>query len=377
LRPRVKHPPPPSRRSSLQQLRPPPCSVASLLGSKLYRAAAGKLVAPLLDPATTGLPFGAYLELSTASGDPDAAAGQDAQHAPAVQPVVQLSFVLAGQGLLHQGSQQPAAVAAGHTVLGSLSPRGPQLQPLPGDQQQGLMVLKLLLPHAMLHGSSCCADGELAAVAAALPAPRHLPLAGEVTPAMLAAMHSGGAGLLAGRASSSSSSSLSRSSQGQAAPPASSAAAQAAAGPDAPAAEPVHSRSMDEVAAYELPGQSNRMALVFGPSNSSLSLTFGLEVFPQGHTTPVHLHAVAHELFFVLSGHGEAVCEGARWAVGPGSVVVFPPGVLHGLDNAGPGNLYCLQMMLPNEEFGELVESGRDLGRLGDEELCHLFALRC
>jgi mannose-6-phosphate isomerase-like protein (cupin superfamily) len=88
-------------------------------------------------------------------------------------------------------------------------------------------------------------------------------------------------------------------------------------------------------------------------------------------------------LFFVLAGKGEAVFSNSssssqgssqptgpqqqqqqRVQVSPGDVAVFPPGVVHGVDNPGGSQLYCLQMMLPNEFFVEFVRSGEEAGRL-------------
>lgn len=52
-------------------------------------------------------------------------------------------------------------------------------------------------------------------------------------------------------------------------------------------------------------------ALAFDPSLLGLSLSFGVEVFTPGHKTPLHIHNIGHELFFVLSG--ESVCNCADW----------------------------------------------------------------
>jgi mannose-6-phosphate isomerase-like protein (cupin superfamily) len=99
----------------------------------------------------------------------------------------------------------------------------------------------------------------------------------------------------------------------------------------------------------------------------------------------MHIHNTAHELFFVLAGKGEAVFgevgDGAdagrgvqRVVVGPGDVAVFPPGVVHGVDNPGDSQLYCLQMMLPNEAFVEWVRSGQEAGSLDVSALQRLAA---
>ncbi len=388
-----------------------PCKSSSLLGTKLHQANRGQLVAPILHPSTTGLPFGAYLEVTESSSR--SSQQQQAHHqqlelglsdadAQASAAVVQLCFVLAGQGLLCTSSQPPTPIAAGHSILSAPTASSLQLpydaadgeQPgrQAGDAPLPLMVLKLLLPSALLRGRSMCDPQDLEAVSSALP-PVSLPAVGEITAELLAAMHTTSSSSKpqqpgsisdAPTHSSTSSSYTSSSTNGMAT---SSDAASSPSSTDSISVSSsyedadlssVHSRSLDEVAAYQLPNQNNKLALVFGPSTHGVSLTFGLEVFPPGHVTPAHLHHQAHELFFVLSGAGEAICEEQRFDVGPGDCVVFPPGVMHGIDNPHQQDkLFCLQMMLPNEDFSEFVESGMKLGRLDDAELCHLFALHC
>jgi mannose-6-phosphate isomerase-like protein (cupin superfamily) len=107
-------------------------------------------------------------------------------------------------------------------------------------------------------------------------------------------------------------------------------------------------RALSEVGAFQLPAQTNRLALLFGPHASpAVCLSFGVEVFEPGHVTPLHTHSSAHELFFVLAGravgvHGPGGRE--RVAMEVGDVAVFPPGVLHGVDNESDQQLYCLQV---------------------------------
>jgi mannose-6-phosphate isomerase-like protein (cupin superfamily) len=159
-------------------------------------------------------------------------------------------------------------------------------------------------------------------------------------------------------------------------------------------------RALSDVGAFRLPHQTNRLALLFGPHSApAVCCSFGVEVFEPGHVTPLHIHNTAHELFFVLAGKGEAVFRAGaaaadtsdnatnsatanvtdnpsssnvtdnpsspqRVLMSPGDVAVFPPGVVHGVDNPGDSQLYCLQMMLPNEYFVEWVRSGEEAGRL-------------
>lgn len=50
-------------------------------------------------------------------------------------------------------------------------------------------------------------------------------------------------------------------------------------------------------------------------------------------------------VFLFSAGEGEAFCDGARFAVGAGDAVVFPPASLHGIDVSGAGRMYCLEFM--------------------------------
>jgi hypothetical protein len=70
------------------------------------------------------------------------------------------------------------------------------------------------------------------------------------------------------------------------------------------------------------------------------------------------------------AGEGEAFCEDERMPVGPGDLVVFSPGAVHGIDVRPAGRMYCLELMLPNDQFAEVVRSGREMvGGLEDQDL--------
>lgn len=88
----------------------------------------------------------------------------------------------------------------------------------------------------------------------------------------------------------------------------------------------VQRRRLRDLKAFQLPGQSNRLALVFNPLDDvGVPFTFGLEIFERNHCTPPHVHSQAHELFFILSGRGTAFCDGRSFPVAAGDIVVFPP----------------------------------------------------
>ena len=141
---------------------------------------------------------------------------------------------------------------------------------------------------------------------------------------------------------------------------------------------PTLKRTLRDLRTFQLPNQTNRLALVFDPmARTPVPFVFGVEIFEPGHRTEPHVHPSAHEAFFILAGEGEAFCEGERFPVGAGDVVVFRPGCTHGIDNTGESRVYCLEMMLPNENFAELVRAGKATGRLQDDDLCVLAKVGC
>ena len=135
--------------------------------------------------------------------------------------------------------------------------------------------------------------------------------------------------------------------------------------------------SLSDVPSFQLPNQENRLALVMDPFTDHVPFTFGVEIFPPGHKTNAHVHNTAHEMFFIVSGSGEAFCNGARFKVAAGDTVVFPPGCVHGIDADEHHKLYCLELMLPNEQFSEFVRAGQRLEGLGDDDMCVMAAIGC
>jgi mannose-6-phosphate isomerase-like protein (cupin superfamily) len=106
------------------------------------------------------------------------------------------------------------------------------------------------------------------------------------------------------------------------------------------------------------PTDTNRMALIADPLRDRVPFTALVEIFDVGGETPPNEHAIAHELFYVLSGEGVARCNGQTFAVKPGDSFLVRPGHEHVVINTGPERLYCLTVMIPNEGFAELIRGG-------------------
>jgi mannose-6-phosphate isomerase-like protein (cupin superfamily) len=111
--------------------------------------------------------------------------------------------------------------------------------------------------------------------------------------------------------------------------------------------------------AYRIsPQDTNRLAIVFDPMVANMSLTYCVEIFDVGGKTPPNRHQWAVEMFFVLKGEGIASCDGKTVEIRSGDSILVPPTGTHVVENTGSGRLYALCIMVPNEDFAELIRSG-------------------
>lgn len=120
-------------------------------------------------------------------------------------------------------------------------------------------------------------------------------------------------------------------------------------------------RSGDYKAFQISPDDTNYMICIADPiadAAEGVGFTAIVEVYRHGGKTPPNAHAVAHEMFYVLAGEGTATCDGESVALTAGDSIVVPPGTEHVVENTGAGKLYTLTVMVPNEEFAELIHAG-------------------
>lgn len=118
-------------------------------------------------------------------------------------------------------------------------------------------------------------------------------------------------------------------------------------------------KSPQEYQAYRIsPHDTNRLAIVFDPAIANFSLTFCVEIFDVGGKTPPNRHQLAIEMFFVLKGEGIAMCDGKEVPIRAGDSLLVPPTGIHEIRNTGSDRLYALCIMVPNEDFAELIRSG-------------------
>ena len=106
------------------------------------------------------------------------------------------------------------------------------------------------------------------------------------------------------------------------------------------------------------PNDSNRLAIIFDSTNANTSLTCCIEIFDIGGQTPPNRHQWAVEMFFVLKGEAIAICDGKSATIKAGDSLLVPPTGTHLIKNTGSTRLYTLTVMVPNEDFSELIRSG-------------------
>ncbi|MDX2104416.1 MAG: cupin domain-containing protein [Alphaproteobacteria bacterium] len=128
-------------------------------------------------------------------------------------------------------------------------------------------------------------------------------------------------------------------------------------------------RANDLVGYRISPTDTNYMIPLFDPVGDGAAVNFTaiVEVFQVGGRTPPNSHAIAHEMFFVMRGRGIAHAAGRSIPLSAGDAILLDPGGEHVIENTGTGKLYTLTVMVPNEEFAELIHAGQRV-LLDDED---------
>jgi mannose-6-phosphate isomerase-like protein (cupin superfamily) len=103
---------------------------------------------------------------------------------------------------------------------------------------------------------------------------------------------------------------------------------------------------------------TNKFVLLVNPLADAATFIQTIEIFDIGGFTPVNQHNIASEVFYVLSGEGEAQTAEGTFSIKAGSTLLLKPGTAHAIKNTGVSRLYCLTTMVPNEGFAELICSG-------------------
>ena len=116
---------------------------------------------------------------------------------------------------------------------------------------------------------------------------------------------------------------------------------------------------------------TNYFACIADPVDDGVGFTILVEIYEPGGATPPNTHAAAHEFFYILEGTGKGWCDGVEVDLAPGSTLLLPPGKEHIVTNTGPGKLYALCVMVPNEDFAEMIHGGIPVA-LGEDDIAVL-----
>ncbi len=135
-------------------------------------------------------------------------------------------------------------------------------------------------------------------------------------------------------------------------------------------------KSPRDYQAYRItPHDTNRLAIIFDSINANTSLTCCVEIFDVGGRTPPNRHNMAVEMFFILKGEGLAICDGKTIKIKAGDSLLVPPTGTHLIRNTGTTRLYTLTVMVPNEDFAELIRSGIPV-ELDEEDMAVLGRIK-
>lgn len=106
------------------------------------------------------------------------------------------------------------------------------------------------------------------------------------------------------------------------------------------------------------PGDTNYFVILHDDRVPGYRNVCVIEIFEPGGRTPPNSHKAAFEFFYVLEGTGRATYGGMSVDLARGGALLIPPGGDHVIENTGPGKLYTLTVMTPDEDFAALIRAG-------------------
>ncbi|MGP2438394.1 cupin domain-containing protein [Streptomyces sp. JW3] len=123
-------------------------------------------------------------------------------------------------------------------------------------------------------------------------------------------------------------------------------------------------RRLDQVVPRLIsPADTVKLALLAGPGDNSPASVF-YEVWEPGGAQPDNSHPDSTEIFVVLAGHGTAHSDEHSVPLGPGDVLVLPPGSVHRIENTSSSErMYTVTIMAEDGGampggFASLVAAG-------------------
>lgn len=67
-----------------------------------------------------------------------------------------------------------------------------------------------------------------------------------------------------------------------------------------------------------------------------------------GSKSPLHFHKIMSEIYLIAEGSGSITIGETTSKVGPGDCVSIPPGMVHAIENVGPGTLSFFAVTSPS-----------------------------
>ncbi|NIA06482.1 MAG: cupin domain-containing protein [Actinobacteria bacterium] len=108
----------------------------------------------------------------------------------------------------------------------------------------------------------------------------------------------------------------------------------------------------DDFELNELVGRSYKL-IVGSEQLLCEAINGGVSFFgPQAHA-PGHVHETEEEVAYCLEGTGQAVIDGKAETIRPGTFIVFPPKVLHSINNTGDKTIKLLYLFSPKCKIGQ------------------------
>ncbi len=108
----------------------------------------------------------------------------------------------------------------------------------------------------------------------------------------------------------------------------------------------------NEVKLQKLKGRAFKLLAdksTMGCKNLSTLVSF----FPPASHAPGHIHEDVEEVIYVLSGYGEAIIDGTVYSIKPGSVIYFPIGSLHSINNTSDIEIKLYCAFSPQTKIGD------------------------
>lgn len=84
-----------------------------------------------------------------------------------------------------------------------------------------------------------------------------------------------------------------------------------------------------------------------GEHNGCTTMDFRVSRYPiRGRVDP-HIHEIAEQIYYIISGTGTAQLGDERMVIQPGDTLFVPPRVVHGLENTGHEDLVFVVVTSP------------------------------